>query len=202
MTIRTTSRFTSPLRHSRIFDLLAHRRAQSRLDDLGQVGVQRGMREAGHRQCVWPLVARGQGQAEQGGRAFGVVAEHLVEVAHPKQQECVGIACLELAILLHHRCQGWVIHTVDAQRARSGFCTQVNSRPTSPQAYQRRTSSSNTRSLARECSLASRRPVHSQASSALTKRGVAALVGAAHALRTCRVPTVRRRKSRRPGRVG
>ena len=68
------------------------------------------MRETGHRDGVGPLIARGDGQAEQGAGTLGVLAEHLVEVAHPEEQQRVGVAGLELAILLHHRGRGGVAH--------------------------------------------------------------------------------------------
>ena len=94
-----------PLGQLGILDLLADRRAQARLDDLGQVRVERRMGEPGHRHGVGPLSREVSVRPEQGGGTLGVLAEHLVEVAHPEQQERIGIAGLQLAILLHHRCQ-------------------------------------------------------------------------------------------------
>ena len=94
-----------PLGDARVFDLLADRRAQAGLDDLCQVGFQGRVREsppsAPHRR---PCRAR-SAPSREGRGPFGVVAEHLVEIAHPKQQEGIRIAGLQLAILLHHRCQ-------------------------------------------------------------------------------------------------
>src|SRR6266446_3583152 len=47
----------------------------------------------------------GERDLEQPGPALGVLEEHLVEVAEPKEQEVIGIAPLQLLVLLHHRRQ-------------------------------------------------------------------------------------------------
>ena len=56
-----------------------------------------------------PLSRDVKRQAEQCGGPLGVLAEHLVEIAHAEQQQRIGIASFQLAILLHHRCQR-IIH--------------------------------------------------------------------------------------------
>src|SRR5262249_24360460 len=44
-----------------------------------------------------------QRDREQPGPQLSVLQEQLVEVAEPEQQQMVGIALLERAVLLHHR---------------------------------------------------------------------------------------------------
>ena len=99
-----------PLGEAGVFDLLADRRADAGLHQLGEVGFERGVGEAGHLGGVRPLVlvAGRHGEAEEFGGPLGVVAEHLVEVAHAEEEQGAGIAGLELAILLHHRGRGEV----------------------------------------------------------------------------------------------
>jgi hypothetical protein len=47
--------------------------------------------------------ALGQRDVEGRRRRLGVLEEHLVEVAHPVEQERVGMRRLDLKILRHHR---------------------------------------------------------------------------------------------------
>ena len=70
------------------------------------------MGEAGHGNGLLSLVsvASGQRDPQQGGSTLGILAEKLVEIAHPKEQERVRVAGLELAILLHHRCRRRLAH--------------------------------------------------------------------------------------------
>ena len=106
----------------RVFELLADRRAEAGLDDLGQVRFERRVGEAGHRHGLIALVpiAGGQGDSQQGRGPLGILAEQLVEVSHPEEQQGVGIAGLELAILLHHRCQRGLAHeTMQRRRSRT-----------------------------------------------------------------------------------
>ena len=48
------------------------------------------------------LLAAGQREVQHAGGRLGVVVEHLVEVAHAKQQQRVGTRPLRFLILLHH----------------------------------------------------------------------------------------------------
>ena len=48
------------------------------------------------------LAARGQRYVDEFGRAPRVVVEQLVEIAHPVEQQLVGMLCLDAKILLHH----------------------------------------------------------------------------------------------------
>ena len=70
-----------------VFDLLADRRPHAGGDQLAQVAFQLVMGKAGHGDGVLALFAAGQGQVQHAGGRLGVVVEHLVEVAHPKQQQ-------------------------------------------------------------------------------------------------------------------
>jgi hypothetical protein len=47
-------------------------------------------------------MARGQRDAEQRRRVAGVVEEHLVEIAHPVEQDRVRHAALHLEVLPEH----------------------------------------------------------------------------------------------------
>ena len=49
------------------------------------------------------LAALGEHDAERARGDFGVLEEHLVEVAHPVEQQAVRIGGLDLDVLLHHR---------------------------------------------------------------------------------------------------
>ncbi len=88
----------------RVFDLFAHGGPYSRRDQLGQVAVQLMVREAGHRDGVFAFFAARQGETERACGRFGVVVEHLVEIAHAEQQQRIGARPLRLLILFHHGC--------------------------------------------------------------------------------------------------
>ena len=49
------------------------------------------------------FVARGEGDREQLGGNLCILVKHLVEVADAEQQNGVGIAALDLAVLPHQR---------------------------------------------------------------------------------------------------
>ena len=85
-------------------DLLADRDRLAEPDQLGEVGVDRVHRHAGHRdRLARARAARGQGDVEQAMRALRVIEEELVEVAHPVEEERVGMLGLDAQVLLHHR---------------------------------------------------------------------------------------------------
>ena len=89
-----------------IFDLFADGGPEAGGDQLGQVAFQLVVGKAGHGRAVLALVARGEGQVEHAGGGLRVLVEHLVEVAHAKQQQGVGACPLGLLVLLHHG-SGW-----------------------------------------------------------------------------------------------
>ena len=91
-----------PLGGLGVFSLLADGGLESGADDLGQVVVERVVGYAAHGHTC----AFGDGHAENGGRAVRVLKEHLVEVAHPKEEDGVRVEFfLRAAVLPHHRCQ-------------------------------------------------------------------------------------------------
>ena len=53
--------------------------------------------------CAEMLAALGQHDAERARGDLGVLEEHLVEIAHPVEQQAVRIGGLDLDVLLHHR---------------------------------------------------------------------------------------------------
>ena len=80
------------------------------------VGLGRVLGDAGHLGAL----PGGERDLEQPGPALGVLEEHLVEVAEPEEQEVIGIAPLQLLVLLHHRRQrGRRPHGLTAARSRS-----------------------------------------------------------------------------------
>ena len=84
----------------RVFHLLADRDAMPRADQLPQVLGRRLHRHAGERHAVAP---GGERDAEHPRAQLGVVEEHLVEVAHPEEQDRVAMPRLDLAVLQHQR---------------------------------------------------------------------------------------------------
>ena len=75
------------------------------LDQPRQIGVERVVRHAAHRnrRALPVFRARGQRQVEGARGDERVFVEHLVEVAHPKEQNRVAILLLRVEILPHRR---------------------------------------------------------------------------------------------------
>ena len=109
VTRRITSRRTTDLpprfsRFRRVLDLLADGDADALRDQLLQVLVGGVDRHAAHRDVgALMLAALGQRDAERARGDLGVVEEHLVEIAHPVEQQAIRIGGLDLEILRHHR---------------------------------------------------------------------------------------------------
>ncbi len=104
----------------RIFHLLADGDLESVLDEPGDVtgrGVP-GYAAEGNG-VLLPLVSRRQGDVQDGRRRDGVVEEHLVEVAHPEEENAVGILLLERHILAHGGGQVPYSHRSPPRRVRS-----------------------------------------------------------------------------------
>ena len=74
-------------------------------DQPGNVAV-RGMEgNAAHRRLILLLlaaVARREGEIQLSGRKLRVLVKHFIEIAQTEKQQAVGIARLDLAVLLHH----------------------------------------------------------------------------------------------------
>ena len=93
-----------PLGGARILHLVADGHLSARVDQSGDVMLDALVRNAAHGSFhVGVLVAGRQGDPEKGGRLAGIVEEHLVEIAHPVQQDGVRSPALHLEILPEHR---------------------------------------------------------------------------------------------------
>ena len=84
----------------RLLDLLADGHLASLADQLREVGVARVVRHAAHGDVRF-LVPGGQGDIEEAGGPDGVLEEHLVEVAHPEEDDAVAEPRLDLHVLPH-----------------------------------------------------------------------------------------------------
>ena len=89
-----------PARQLRVLHLLADGDAVPGADQLPQVLRRRLHRHAGERHAV---AAGGERDLQDSGRQLGVLVEHLVEVAHPIEQDGVRMLRLHLAPVLEHR---------------------------------------------------------------------------------------------------
>jgi hypothetical protein len=88
----------------RVFHLLADGDLEAHADQLGQIGLGGVLRHAGHRDRLAVVRApEGLADAQGGGGLVGVVEEQLVEIAHPEEDQGVGLPRLHLEELLHHR---------------------------------------------------------------------------------------------------
>ena len=84
-------------------DLLADRNRLAHTDEPGQIGVDRVHRHSGHGdRRAGAGAARGQGDVEELVGALRVVEEELVEVAHPVEEERLGMIGLDAQVLRHH----------------------------------------------------------------------------------------------------
>src|SRR6266571_1494616 len=91
-----------------IFDLLGDRDAVSLRDQPAQVLRRSLDRHTGKRDLGGAaVVARGEGEPQFARGELGIVFEHFVELAHPEKQDSLGIARLDLTVLLHERCFRW-----------------------------------------------------------------------------------------------
>jgi|GEM_PF-3837872 len=82
----------------RILHLLAHRDAEACVDQPTKVGLCAVEWNAGHRDSACAL---GERDAKRPVRGHRIVVEELVEVAHAKEEQAVGIARLEVRVLPH-----------------------------------------------------------------------------------------------------
>ena len=109
VTRRTTSRRTTDFGAAlpglgRVLDLLADRDAVAGRDQPLQIVVGALDRHAAHRDVLaLMLAALGQHDAERARGDLGVAEEQFVEIAHPVEQQAVGIGGFDLDKLRHHR---------------------------------------------------------------------------------------------------
>ena len=110
-------------------ELLAHRDLLSHADQARDVGVRRVVGNPGHRR---PL-ARRQRDLQKPGRQLGVLEEGLVEIAQTEEEQVIGIAPLQLLVLLHHRRERVAISQRDGPSAgRTWFPATPGSRARRP----------------------------------------------------------------------
>ena len=89
------------------FHLFAHGDAEPLANEGQQVVFRRMHGHAAHRDILAQVFAAlGQGDIQRLGRGDRVVEEQLVEIAHPVEQQGIGIALLDLEELGHHRRDG------------------------------------------------------------------------------------------------
>ena len=87
--------------------LLAHRDLEASANQFGKVGLGGVDRHAGHGyRLVLVRTAMRQRDPDRRRRLHRVVEEQLVEVAHPEEDQGVGLCRLGLEILRHHRRRG------------------------------------------------------------------------------------------------
>src|SRR5205814_2927094 len=73
-------------------------------EQLPDVVLEGVIRNAGHRQALpFAELARGQGDAQERGRALGILAEGLVEVAQAEEHDRVRMLTLDPLVLLEDR---------------------------------------------------------------------------------------------------
>jgi hypothetical protein len=115
-----------PLREPRILDLLADRHAVSLLHEATQVLRGRLHRHAGQRHLRRAaVVPRGQREVQRARRHLGVLVEHLVEVAHPEEQDRVGMPRLDLPVLRHQRRRAAAAHPRGASTRNPSLFSRV-----------------------------------------------------------------------------
>ena len=89
-----------PLGVSRVLHLVGHRHAEALADHPPQVVFQSVVGHPGHGGAA---IAAGEGDAQGPVGGNGVLAEELVEIAHPEEEHAAGVLPLEAAVLLHRR---------------------------------------------------------------------------------------------------
>ncbi len=94
-----------PLGLLRVLDLLADGDPEPLLHQLRQVAVHGVIGHAAHRDAAAArvLAARGQRQLQRPRGHESVLVEHLVEVAHPEEDDGVAVLALRLEVLPHGR---------------------------------------------------------------------------------------------------
>ncbi|KAF1028212.1 MAG: hypothetical protein GAK37_02279 [Pseudomonas sp.] len=114
--------FHRALAGRRVSDLLANHHRFAQLDQLGQVALQRVVRNSAHRDRLpGRLPTRRQGDVQQLGGLLRVLIEDLVEVAHAVEHQLIRVLVLEAPVLLHHRGMGRQIGSVFAHQIIGGF---------------------------------------------------------------------------------
>ncbi len=97
--------FDDPFGLAGVLDLVADGHAKPLLDQARDVAVHGVKRHAAHGDgaAIGVFRARGERELERAGGQQGVFVEHLVEVAHPEEQDGVAMLLLRVKILPHRR---------------------------------------------------------------------------------------------------
>ena len=88
----------------RVFQLVADGHPLARTDEFGQVGVECVVGKSGHLHhfALSAVGSFGEGDAQNVRRDDRILRVGFIEVATAKQQDGIGMLCLELEILFHH----------------------------------------------------------------------------------------------------
>ena len=88
-----------------VLQLVADGHSPARPYELWQIRVERMMRKSGHLRRVFraSVVAPGERYAQYLAGVYGVLKVCLIKVSATKQQQRVGVLCLQRHKLLHHR---------------------------------------------------------------------------------------------------
>ena len=108
----------------RIFELIADSHPLARPHQLRQVSVERMVGKARQLDMLRGSVGTlGERDAEDLGRLDSIVGKGLVEVAHTKEQDSIGMLLLELHVLPHHRGLGdlFLSHGINSLLGRYGI---------------------------------------------------------------------------------
>ena len=94
-----------------VFELVADGHALSGAYELGQVGIERMVGKSRHLDHFrLPAVGTfGKGDAQYLGGDDGILRIGFIEVAATEQQDSIGMLCLELEVLFHHRRKNHVV---------------------------------------------------------------------------------------------
>ena len=91
-------------RFGRVLELLAHRDAMAERDQPVEIFVGAHDGNAAQRHVLAEIFsALGEHDAERARGDLGILEEHLVEIAHPVEQQAIRIGGLDLDILRHRR---------------------------------------------------------------------------------------------------
>ena len=92
-------------RRRTILQLLYDSHPVARLDQFWQISLKRMVRESSESDLRGGAVGSfGQDDIQCLRRLLGIRAEGLIEIAHSKEQQCLGMLCFDLVKLTHHRC--------------------------------------------------------------------------------------------------
>ena len=102
----------------RVFHLFAHRHAKALADQRQQISLGGMHRHPAHCDIFSKMLAPfRQRDIQRLGCRYGIVEKKFVKIAHPIEQESIGILPLDLQVLRHHRRHGWLLRRHDFPRS-------------------------------------------------------------------------------------